>query len=224
MLNCGKRESLPGRDVHQRPTRNLSGERASNTRAEDCAAAECQLLHEFSLAVIAGENSKGNGSAQPLIDHQHEDLLSGKQMTRSSNQVRANKHAFDGSNLLLDAPLADDDTSSYYSADDGYCMQLEEVSNRHEQLGEQLPDCERSEQLAEDSADVTSIHGVKFAARKRCVPVNNVNMRVERGTNQKTSRFGRTLIHPLKFWLNEGYLWKHGIIQGIIRAELVRQE
>jgi centromere protein C len=39
----------------------------------------------------------------------------------------------------------------------------------------------------------------------------------------KTTRSGRTSIKPLKYWCNETYIWNHGEVEGIVRAEPVVQ-
>lgn len=57
-------------------------------------------------------------------------------------------------------------------------------------------------------------------------PMSNVNLRAHTpfdDANQTTSRAGRNLIQPLKFWANENRIWKNGEIEGIIRAEPVEQ-
>lgn len=55
-------------------------------------------------------------------------------------------------------------------------------------------------------------------------PVSNVNLRATtpfEDAGQQTSRFGRNLIQPLKYWENEAVIWKEGEIEGIVRAESV---
>lgn len=55
-------------------------------------------------------------------------------------------------------------------------------------------------------------------------PVSNVNLRAVtpfEDANHETSRFGRNLIQPLKYWENESRIWKSGEIEGIVRAEHV---
>lgn len=56
-------------------------------------------------------------------------------------------------------------------------------------------------------------------------PVSNVNLRATTpfADAESQSRFGRNLIQPLKYWANEGRIWKAGEIEGIIRAEPVEQ-
>ncbi|KAI5368188.1 Putative centromere protein C/Mif2/cnp3 [Septoria linicola] len=57
-------------------------------------------------------------------------------------------------------------------------------------------------------------------------PVSNVNLRAHTpaaDAHEHTSRSGRNLIQPLKFWENEGRIWRNGEIEGIIRAEHVEQ-
>lgn len=57
-------------------------------------------------------------------------------------------------------------------------------------------------------------------------PVSNVNLRAvtpAADAQEHTSRAGRNLINPLKFWENEGRIWRNGEIEGIIRAEPVEQ-
>jgi centromere protein C len=39
----------------------------------------------------------------------------------------------------------------------------------------------------------------------------------------KTTRSGRTSIKPLKYWCNETYIWNHGEVEGIVRADPVEQ-
>lgn len=55
-------------------------------------------------------------------------------------------------------------------------------------------------------------------------PVSNVQLRATTpfdDSNQTTSRAGRNLIQPLKFWQNESLIWKGGEIEGVIRADPV---
>lgn len=55
-------------------------------------------------------------------------------------------------------------------------------------------------------------------------PVSNVQLRATTpfdDANQTTSRSGRNLIQPLKFWQNESLIWKAGEIEGVIRADPV---
>lgn len=55
-------------------------------------------------------------------------------------------------------------------------------------------------------------------------PVSNVQLRATTpfdDSNQTTSRAGRNLIQPLKFWQNESLIWKAGEIEGVIRADPV---
>lgn len=57
-------------------------------------------------------------------------------------------------------------------------------------------------------------------------PVSNVNLRATtpfEDANQTTSRFGRNLIQPLKYWENESRIYRAGNIEGIIRAEPVEK-
>lgn len=57
-------------------------------------------------------------------------------------------------------------------------------------------------------------------------PVSNVNLRAVtpfEDANHTTSRFGRNLIQPLKYWENESRIWKGGEIEGIVRAEHVEK-
>lgn len=55
-------------------------------------------------------------------------------------------------------------------------------------------------------------------------PVSNVHLRATTpfdDSNQTTSRAGRNLIQPLKFWQNESLIWRAGEIEGVIRADPV---
>lgn len=57
-------------------------------------------------------------------------------------------------------------------------------------------------------------------------PVSNVQLRATTpfdDAHQTTSRAGRNLIQPLKFWQNESLIWKGGEIEGVIRADPVEQ-
>jgi centromere protein C len=57
-------------------------------------------------------------------------------------------------------------------------------------------------------------------------PVSNVHLRAitpAQDAGQMTSRAGRNLIQPLKFWENEALIWKSGEIEGIIRADPVEK-
>ncbi|SMR47221.1 unnamed protein product [Zymoseptoria tritici ST99CH_3D1] len=57
-------------------------------------------------------------------------------------------------------------------------------------------------------------------------PISNVNLRAitpAQDAGQMTSRAGRNLIQPLKFWENEALIWKSGEIEGIIRADPVEK-
>ncbi len=55
-------------------------------------------------------------------------------------------------------------------------------------------------------------------------PVSNVHLRAStpfEDAGERTSRFGRALIQPLKYWANEMRLYKHGETAGIVRADEV---
>ena len=55
-------------------------------------------------------------------------------------------------------------------------------------------------------------------------PSSNVNLRAStpfEDAGERTSRFGRNLIQPLKYWANESRIYKHGQIEGIVRADEV---
>ncbi|WPH04236.1 Hypothetical protein R9X50_00712500 [Acrodontium crateriforme] len=57
-------------------------------------------------------------------------------------------------------------------------------------------------------------------------PISNVHLRATtplEDSNGRTSRYGRSVIQPLKYWENESRVWKHGEIEGIIRADHVVQ-
>jgi centromere protein C len=63
----------------------------------------------------------------------------------------------------------------------------------------------------------------KSGARGASVgPVSNVHLRATtpfEDSQNNASRFGRNLIKPLKFWQNESRIYRHGNIEGIVRAE-----
>lgn len=55
-------------------------------------------------------------------------------------------------------------------------------------------------------------------------PSNNMHLRATtpfEDSQGRQSRFGRNIIGPLKFWANEARIWKHGEVEGIVRAEEV---
>lgn len=55
-------------------------------------------------------------------------------------------------------------------------------------------------------------------------PVSNVHLRATtpfEDANERTSRYGRNLIQPLKYWANESCIYKHGELEGIVRADEV---
>lgn len=55
-------------------------------------------------------------------------------------------------------------------------------------------------------------------------PVSNVHLRATtpfEDANERTSRYGRNLIQPLKYWANESRIYKHGELEGIVRADEV---
>ena len=55
-------------------------------------------------------------------------------------------------------------------------------------------------------------------------PVSNVHLRAStpfEDAGERTSRFGRALIQPLKYWANEMRIYKHGETAGIVRADEV---
>lgn len=55
-------------------------------------------------------------------------------------------------------------------------------------------------------------------------PMNNYHLRATtpfEDAGERVSRFGRNLIQPLKYWANESRIYKHGEIEGIVRAEAV---
>ncbi|KAF2716794.1 hypothetical protein K431DRAFT_350045, partial [Polychaeton citri CBS 116435] len=57
-------------------------------------------------------------------------------------------------------------------------------------------------------------------------PVSNVNLRAStpfEDAGVRVSRSGRPVVQPLQYWRNESYIWKHGEIEGIIRAEQVEK-
>lgn len=55
-------------------------------------------------------------------------------------------------------------------------------------------------------------------------PVSNVHLRAStpfEDAGSRTSRYGRALIQPLKYWANEMRIYKHGETAGIVRADEV---
>ena len=55
-------------------------------------------------------------------------------------------------------------------------------------------------------------------------PVSNVHLRAStpfEDANQRTSRYGRALLNPLKYWANEMRIYKNGETAGIVRADEV---
>lgn len=55
-------------------------------------------------------------------------------------------------------------------------------------------------------------------------PVSNVHLRATtpfEDANERTSRYGRNLIQPLKYWANESRIYNHGELEGIVRADEV---
>ena len=71
----------------------------------------------------------------------------------------------------------------------------------------------------------SKLRGSKAPSRGGSVgPVSNVHLRATtqfEDANQRTSRYGRNLIGPLKYWANESRVWNHGQPEGIIRADEV---
>lgn len=61
---------------------------------------------------------------------------------------------------------------------------------------------------------------------KRAGTVSNVNLRAStpfEDAHQRMSRSGRPILKPLKHWAGETYVWKHGEVEGIIRADEVKK-
>ena len=57
-------------------------------------------------------------------------------------------------------------------------------------------------------------------------PISNVLLRATtpfEDAGERTSRFGRNLIQPLKYWANEARIYKNGQVEGIVRADHVEQ-
>ncbi|KAF2767541.1 hypothetical protein EJ03DRAFT_390424 [Teratosphaeria nubilosa] len=56
-------------------------------------------------------------------------------------------------------------------------------------------------------------------------PVSNVNLRATTPYEdaRSTTRFGRPVLKPLQYWANETRIWKHGEVEGIIRADEVEK-
>lgn len=55
-------------------------------------------------------------------------------------------------------------------------------------------------------------------------PISNVHLRAStpfEDASERTSRYGRNLIQPLKYWANEMRIYKHGETAGIVRADMV---
>ena len=71
----------------------------------------------------------------------------------------------------------------------------------------------------------SKLRGSKAPSRGGSVgPVSNVHLRATtpfEDANERTSRYGRNLIQPLKYWANESRIYKHGELEGIIRADEV---
>jgi len=57
-------------------------------------------------------------------------------------------------------------------------------------------------------------------------PVSNVNLRATtpfEDAGERISRYGRPVLKPLQYWANETRVWKHGEVEGILRAEEVQK-
>ena len=55
-------------------------------------------------------------------------------------------------------------------------------------------------------------------------PISNVHLRAStpfEDAGERTSRYGRALLQPLKYWANEMRIYKHGETAGIVRADEV---
>lgn len=62
------------------------------------------------------------------------------------------------------------------------------------------------------------------ARTKRAGTVSNVHLRAStpfEDAGQRTSRAGRPIMKPLKHWAGEGVIWKHGEVDGVIRANAI---
>nr|POE53487.1 hypothetical protein CFP56_28709 [Quercus suber] len=69
--------------------------------------------------------------------------------------------------------------------------------------------------------------GPAGAARASAGPSSKFHLRATtpfEDAGGRVSRFGRTLIEPLKFWANETKVYRHGEMDGIIRAEEVPEK
>jgi hypothetical protein len=220
-------EYMPARNDHHLTTQTQwlrPIDSALEERARDCAAAERQLQHEFAMAII-----NESRVVQPFVDRNHEDRSpEGERTTDLSCHVQMDATGFDETRSIHDIlAIVDENSSSYSPASDSCGAEREQDSDHHEPLVELSFNYEQSKQRAEKHIDVTANDNSKLGASRRRVPRSNVNLRVEifsSDVNQKTSRFGRDLIQPLKFWMNEGRVWEDGEIKGIIRADSERCE
>nr|POF14869.1 centromere protein 3 [Quercus suber] len=69
--------------------------------------------------------------------------------------------------------------------------------------------------------------GSAGAVRASAGPTSKFNLRATtpfEDAGGRVSRFGRTLIEPLKFWANETKVYRHGEMDGIIRAEEIPEK
>jgi hypothetical protein len=225
-------ENMPARNDHHLTTqtkwlRPIDG--ALEERARDCAAAERQLQHEFAMAIMASAHLNESRVVRSFVDRNHEDQSPGGERTTDlSDFVQIDATGFDETRSIRDILATGDEVSNCCSpASDGYGAEWEQDPDHNEPLVELSFNHERSKQRAEKHIDVTANDNSKLGNSRHRVPRSNVNLRVEIfpfDVNQKTSRFGRNLIQPLKFWMGEGRLWEYGEIKGIIRAEPDRHE
>lgn len=69
--------------------------------------------------------------------------------------------------------------------------------------------------------------GARTGQRGSIGPSSNFQLRATtpfEDAGGRVSRFGRTLIEPLKYWANETKVWKHGEVDSIVRADEVPEK
>jgi hypothetical protein len=98
--------------------------------------------------------------------------------------MQADTYRFDKTRTLPDFPVIDgNDSSSYALANDGYCTKWEQELNYEEHLEVLSSNDKGSKQRAKSSTSVTSIYNSELGARKCCIPVSNIKLRVEMLSN-----------------------------------------
>ena len=143
---------------------------------------------------------------------------------RPSNVSQVDVHRDEQSETIDPALLVQDDESGIVAQNDS---PVEQPQPEKKKKGR--PAASKGKARAPKERDPNRAIRASQSPSKRggsAGPSSNVNLRATtpfEDAGQQTSRFGRNLIPPLKFWENEARIWKYGSIEGIVRAEPVER-